>query len=111
MRAGELRHRVTLQRLVDGQDEAGQPTQVPQDVATVWAKVEDLTGREYVAARQVPVSEVSTRVTIRWRADVEPSMQVVAGGRTLHVESVLDPGGRRRELQLMCREVAAGGGV
>ena len=107
VRAGDLRHRVTIQQLVVGQDDYGQPLNTWKDAATVWAKVEDLTGREYFAAQQVPTAEVSTRVTIRWRADIEPAMRVVHGARVLDIKAVLDPDGRKRELQLMCQEVAS----
>ncbi len=105
MRAGELRHRVTIQRLVTGQDDYGQPLDAWQDVATVWAKVEDLTGREYFQAQQVPTVQVSSRVTIRWRSDVKPEMRVLASNRLLDIKAALDPDGKRRELQLMCLEV------
>lgn len=106
MRAGDLRHKVTIQRLMTGEDEYGQPLNAWQDVVTVWANVEDLTGREYLAAQQVPTTQVSTRVTIRWRSDVKPEMRVVHGSRLLDIKAVLDSDGRRRELQLMCQEVA-----
>ncbi|MBC7193869.1 phage head closure protein [Marinobacter sp.] len=105
MRAGELRHRILIQRLASGQDEYGQPLNAWQDVATVWAKIEDLSGREYFQAQQVPTAQVSTRITIRWRPDIEPTMRVVHGARVLDIKAVLDPDGRRREIQLMCLEV------
>lgn len=105
MKAGELRHRVTIQQRVTGQDEYGQPLNTWQDMATVWAKIEDLTGREYFSAQQIPTAQVSTRATIRWRADVKPEMRLVHGSRVLDIKAVLDPDGRRRQLQLMCQEV------
>lgn len=104
MRAGQLRHRVTIQAQTTTQDEYGQPVQTWSDVATVWASVEDLSGREFFAAQQI-AAEVTTRVTIRYRAGIEPDMRVIAGGRTLDIRSVQDPDGRRRQLVLMCREV------
>lgn len=102
-----LRHRVTIQRAKEAQNSFGEPVLEWQDVGKVWARVEDLSGREYFAARQVAVAEVTTRVTIRWRDDVKPSMRILAGSRVLDVRSVIDPDGRRRELQLMCREVVS----
>ena len=102
--AAIFRHRITLQELVTGQDEAGQPVQEWQDVATVWAAVEPLRGREYWAAAQVQ-SEVTTRIRIRYRSGVRPDMRVLYGGRVFNVTAVIDPEERHMELQLMCREV------
>mgnify|MGYP005862916515 CR=1 FL=1 len=105
MRSGELRHRVVLQQLVAGEDDYGQPTDTWQNMATVWAKIEDLAGREYFRAQQVPTAQISTRITIRYRSDVKPEMRIVWGDRTFNIAAVLDPDGRNRELQIMCLEV------
>jgi SPP1 family predicted phage head-tail adaptor len=105
MRIGELRQRVTIQQLISGQDEYGQPVNAWDSIATVWAKVEDLAGREYFQAQQVPTSQVNTRITIRWRLDVKPEMRIVSGDRIFDIVAVLNPTGKKIELQLMCREV------
>lgn len=102
--AAIFRHRITLQELVTGQDEAGQPVQEWQDVATVWAAVEPLRGREYWAAAQVQ-SEVTTRIRIRYRSGVRPDMRVLYDGRLYNINAVIDPEERHMELQLMCKEV------
>jgi SPP1 family predicted phage head-tail adaptor len=102
--AAIFRHRITLQELVTGQDEAGQPVQEWQDVATVWGAVEPLRGREYFAAQQVQ-SEVTTRIRIRYRSGVRPDMRVLYDGRLYNINAVIDPEERHMELQLMCKEV------
>lgn len=100
-----MRKRVTIQRPVSSQDVYGQMVNAWNDIATVWAKVEDLSGREYFQAQEVPTSQVTTRITMRWRNDVEPEMRIVAGDRIFDIESALDASGRKAELQLMCKEV------
>ncbi|WP_374711533.1 phage head closure protein [Symbiobacterium terraclitae] len=102
--AAVFRQRVTLQQHVVGQDEYGQPIDTWQDVATVWAAVEPLRGREYFAAHQVQ-AEVTTRIRIRYRRGIRPEMRVLYDGRVFNILSVIDPEERHRELQLMCREV------
>ena len=104
MNIGDLRHRITLQECVSGQNEAGQPIQEWHDVATVWAAIEPLRGREYWAAAQVQ-SEVTTRIRIRYRSGIRPDMRVLYGGRVFNVTAVIDPEERHHELQLMCKEV------
>lgn len=104
MRAGRLRHRVTLQQLTQVPDGGGGYTEDWTDVATVWAAVEPLRGQERYEAQQVQAT-LSHRITIRYRAGVEPSMRVVHDGRVFNVLSVIDPQERHRELQLLVEEV------
>jgi len=105
MRIGPLRHRVTLQQRATGVDPYGQPVDTWQDVATVWAQVEDLRGREFLEAKQAPGSEVTTRIRMRYRDGVTPDMRAVHKDRVLQVVAVLDPDGRATRLELMCAEV------
>ena len=55
MRAGSLRHRVTIQRYELVVDEYGAPLRREswKDVATVWASVDAVSGREFFAPHQV----------------------------------------------------------
>lgn len=101
MFAGKLRHRVTIQKPVETQNTYGEPEVRWQDVATVWAQVEPLRGREYFAAKQM-VSEVSVRVVIRYMAGVTAKMKVVHGSNEYLIETIINVMERNRELQLMC---------
>ena len=104
--ASKLRHRITFQERATGQDEFGQPIDTWQDICTVWAAVEPLSGREFWAAQQVQ-AEVTTRIRIRYRQGIRPEMRVLYDGRTYDIQTVIDPEERHVELQLMCREVVA----
>lgn len=104
MRAGTLRHRVTIRYLQKGRDEWGNPVEEWRDLATVWASVEGLSGRVLFEAQQ-SVLQSDHRVTMRYRPDVRPGMVVVHDGRQLEIQAVLDEDGRKRVLTLTCREV------
>lgn len=104
MRSGMLRHRVTLQRFQQGQDAYGGPVETWEDVATVWASLEAMSGREFFASQQAQ-SEVTQRIRIRYRPGVTADMRVVHGGRVFGIVAPL-PDNRGRELVLMCREVS-----
>lgn len=108
MRAGTLRHRVAIQRLTQGVDAYGGATETWATVATVWASVESVTGREYFAGAQVQ-SEVTTKVRIRYRSGIVPTMRVVHASRVMEVQAVL-PDARSKELLLMCRDVSSAQG-
>lgn len=102
MRGGVFRHRVRIVEVVSGRDSAGQPNDTLADVATVWAEVRDLRGREYIEAQQVPGGEVTTVVRIRYREGITRQMHVVHDGHLYDIEAVQEPTGRSRELLLMC---------
>ncbi|MBY0467609.1 MAG: phage head closure protein [Burkholderiaceae bacterium] len=103
--AGELDQRVQLQRRDDTQvrDELGTLPEVWITVATLWAKVEPLRGREYFAAGQMQAA-TDVRVTIRFRADVRADWRVVHRSRPMGIASVIDIEARREFLELMCVE-------
>lgn len=86
--AGKLRHRITIQRCVNSQDSAGNIGSTWEDVAEVWAAVEPLSAREFIAA-QAMLSKVIARITIRYRDDVRADMRIVHGGDIYNIEGVL----------------------
>lgn len=107
MRAGRLRHRVTIQSVTTNTDSYGQPIESWSTFAEVWAAVEPLTGREYFQAQQLQ-AEVTYRVRIRYLTGVLPTMRVLHDSRTFEVQAVINLDERNRELHLMCREVDSG---
>lgn len=71
--AGDLRHRVRIERRQPQTDSNGDPVQDPitgeipyvwETVATRWARVRALSGREFVQS-QAAQSKVTTHITIR----------------------------------------------
>jgi SPP1 family predicted phage head-tail adaptor len=73
-------------------------------LATVWGAVEPLRGREFFDAQAVN-AEVTTRIRIRYRSGVVPTMRVVWGSHTYDILSVVEIETRQRELHLMCKEL------
>lgn len=74
--AGRLRHRVRIEQRTLSQNELGEVLEDWQEVATVWAAIEPLSGRELIAAQQVN-SKVTARLVIRYRSDLLPEMRLV----------------------------------
>ena len=103
MNAGQLDQRVTVERLVgDAVDDYGQPIATWTPIHTVWAAVEPLTGREYIAASAF-VSEVTTRIRLRYRPGLTVTDRVNHEGTIYGITSVIDYKSGNRELVLMCR--------
>ena len=103
MQAGRLNKRVLIQSPATGQDATGEPTTGWTDVATVWASIVDVSGREYVAAGGLQNS-AQTKITIRYSSGIVPSMRVVHGADTFNIEAVL--GQDKRSLLLMCSRLS-----
>lgn len=92
--------RVTLQVRSTVKDAVGQATITWVPLATVWAQVQALRGREFFAAAQVQ-QEHSIKVRINFRADVDMTMRLVWRGQGYDITGVV-PVGRNDMLELIC---------
>ncbi len=118
MRAGRLREWIQLQRRVDNQQPGGQVKHTYETFDSTWAHVAAVAGREFFAAQQVQ-SEVTTKISIRFRHDVNETTRIIHV--TNYDESpnwfdvydivavIPDEKTNREELTLMCvKRVAEG---
>lgn len=94
-----LNKRVVIKQRGDVQDAYGGMIPGWTTLATVWASVADMSGREYVAASATQ-NAVQTKITIRQMSGIAPSMRVVHGSIIYNIEAVL--GQNNRTLVLMC---------
>lgn len=101
MRAGLLRHRVTIKKPATGRDESGSPVNTFDLVCTVWANIGFATGRERWANEHT-VNNYDAVVTIRYRTGLLENMIVDYEGRTLEIKSIIDPFMNKVELKLLC---------
>lgn len=105
MRAGKLRHLITLQRNEPDRNSIGDPIPHWVDYATVNAEVSPLKGREFFDAQQI-TSELTTRVRIRWLDGVKAEHRILFQDRTLEIASPpINVDEKKHELILMCREL------
>ena len=104
--AGRLRHRVQIEQLVTDQDSEGASVQTWVDAVglMVPAEIMPLSGRELIAAAAVQ-SKVSTRIRIRHRRGISPSMRVVHRDTHYGIEAVVpDQTSGVSYLTLMCTD-------
>jgi SPP1 family predicted phage head-tail adaptor len=104
MRAGELRHRITLQTNTPTANSVGEFVDTWTDFVTVSAAVEPLTGNRLFAAEQAN-SLVQGMVRIRYLAGVVATMRIVFGTRYFQIISIIDRDEKHRELQLLYKEI------
>ncbi len=105
MRAGALRHRVTFQKITTAQGTRGGVVESWDDHVTVWAAVEYLRirSREFWDAHKAN-SEAQGTVRIRHRADIDPSMRIRYGDKTLHILVPFTYDTKNREMRLLFKE-------
>lgn len=108
MNLGKLRHRITLQSKAVVKDIEGITKETWTDLATVWAAIEPLRGREYFQAAAVN-QENTVRFRIRYRPGITSSMRVKYRSRLFDIKSIIDIEERHVELHLMCQEVFENG--
>jgi len=105
MYAARMDTRVTIERPQTGSDAWGQPIEGWGLIASTWAAVEPLTGRELWSA-QAAQSETTYRLTTRYMAGVDASCRVVLDdGRVLQITAVIDMRNQHRFMQFLCREL------
>lgn len=103
MKIGKLRHRVTLQECIASRDSFGAEVLTWVDIATVWASVSPISGKEYFAAHQIN-AEVTTKITMRHRPDILPNMRAAFQNCLFDIVSVINPEEKNIALILMCKE-------
>jgi SPP1 family predicted phage head-tail adaptor len=108
VRAGQLARRLRIQRRNIVQDSFGEPQLTWTDVATVWADIAPLTGRELESAQRM-ASEVSHQITVRFQP-LFADTRVVAGyraiykGRIFNIQACMNEDERNAVVTLLASE-------
>lgn len=85
LEAGKLSHRVRIERYAALLDSNGNELQDPvtgeiprewQRVAEVWCEIAPISGREFIMSQAIQ-SQVTARLTIRYRDGIDASMRAV----------------------------------
>lgn len=106
IQAGKLNKRVEISYLATGSpavDDFGMPNTSWEELCTVWAAVEPISGREFWAQQQVQ-SEITVKIRVRYRNDITEGMQAEYNSKTYTIKNVIDYKESHKELWLMCSE-------
>lgn len=102
MKVGALRHRVTIQNFTTVELPSGQEKEIWADVATVWAEVKSVSGRELVTSG-AEMSEITVRIWMRYRNDVSSTSRIVFRGLVYDIAAAL-PDAKLTRLELLCKQ-------
>jgi len=103
VRAGDLRHKITIQKLTEASDGMGGMTTTYSTFKKVRASIWPIKGAEYLAARQT-TSELTHKIRIRYLADLTPKHRIKWGTRYFDIEAIINPDERNIYYEMMCRE-------
>ena len=103
MITGKLRHRVTIQTPTTVPGTHGGSYESWTDVATVWASVGPIRGNEWWDV-QKSNSEITGRVTVRYRDGITASNRLLFKGRPLKILHILHPAERKEYLEIFYKE-------
>lgn len=101
MDIGSLNHQITIERPAETRGQMGSQKKAWSPVCNTWARVQPLSGRALEVAQALH-SEVTVKITMRWRSDVDGTCRVTYRGQVYAVQYVLNPEEANRELQLYC---------
>lgn len=103
---GRMRWRVQIQRFTESIDAYRQRQKTWSTVATRWAEIVTLSGRELTSAQQRQ-AQTTHRVTLRHlgaEGSITPKDKVVFRGREFHVLWIDNVDERNRQLDVYCEE-------
>ena len=104
MRAGRMRHRVSLQVSTPTRSaDTGASVPVWATTETFWANEVPAAAREFVNA-QARHGELTTLFSCRYRTDVTRGKRLSWDGRTFNILGFWNPDSRKRELLIACSE-------
>lgn len=107
LHAGRLRHRITVQYQIETQNQDTGAVDVTwADFANVWAAIEPLSAREFIAS-QSETSKVMNKIYIRYNQAIDAKMRVFheSSGLYYNIEGVLqDKDSGLEYMTLMCSE-------
>jgi SPP1 family predicted phage head-tail adaptor len=100
--AGKLRHRVWLESQQPVTNSFGETEIQWVPFAQTWAAIEPLSAREYLQAEAMQ-SNVSARITLRWRPALKASMRIVHNGTVYNPAGILaDPVSGQEYVTIPC---------
>ncbi len=106
--AGALKQRIRVERPNTTKDRLGGPTRTWINVATVWADIQPLSGREAVIANRLS-AQITHQITVRYQPVFDnpqqvAQMRVLYRSRIFNIHSALNDDEQRVALILLVSE-------
>ena len=87
MKASKLRHRITIRKMDNANNDYGETTNAWKDYLTLWADFKPLSVNAIVSSK-AEGSKVIARCVIRYRRDIDETMQVLHEGTLYNIDGM-----------------------
>lgn len=104
MRAGRLKHRITIQRRKEVIDAVGAKQIEWVDLLTVWAAVEPISGKENFDSNHY-ASETTIKITVRYQpclSGITAKHRIKHGDNLYNIEAIIPDASGRINQRLLC---------
>ena len=108
MEIGELRHRITLEKLMATTNENGFEIEDWIEIKTVWAAVTNLKGKEFFEAAAVQAQK-TVKFTIRFLDGLDESMRVLFKGKIYNITFIDNIKYQNKFIEIKALEVESSG--
>jgi len=105
---GEMRHRIMFQKLTATINDNGFEVESWLDYKTVWAKAENLNGREYYQAAAVQ-AEKTLIFVIRYTTGIDSGMKIQFRGKQYNITSIDNTKHENKYIEIKAMEVSKNG--
>jgi len=103
MRAGNLRHKITIEKPISSTNDFGEEENSYQMFQEAFASVEQFTSKEFFFSNQIV--EVSTKkIRIRYFAGLEMNMRIKFNDKYFDIKEIVNPYERNKELLIAASE-------
>jgi len=103
IRAGRLRHRLTLQSKTESRDSYGASIIGWTTQRTVWGAIEPLSGRELFSQQQSQ-PEAQVKILIRYTESIDTTWRISHGGKYYDIVAVINHDESNKAITLLCRQ-------
>jgi len=103
MRAGQLRHRIAIERRSGARNSFGEEKEDWSTSETTWGSISPLRGVERFEARQIH-PQVTHKVVFRSCVDLDSSDRLNFKGRIFNIDSVILVDERDIKREILCTE-------
>ena len=87
LKAGKLRHKITIENPVSTQANDGSVSVSYQKYLACWASIEPLSVKEFIVANTTE-HKINARITIRYNAGITSDMRVKHGNKIYNIEGI-----------------------
>ena len=108
MEIGELKNRITLQKLIATTNDNGFEVEDWQNYKTVWASVSNLYGKEYFEAAATQ-EQKTVKFTIRYIQNLDTSMRIMFKGKTYNITFIDNIKYQNKFIEIKALEVECSG--